>query len=62
MKGWLPLAGIGLLAALAGTSLFLAGRHAAPPVIESGPVDATPDDSQIESVHNGAGFGTGMSE
>lgn len=42
MKGWLPLAGIGLLAALAGTSLFLAGRHAAPPVIESGPVDATP--------------------
>jgi thiol-disulfide isomerase/thioredoxin len=42
MRGWLPLAGIGLLATLAGVSLLLAGRHAAPPAMESGPVDATP--------------------
>lgn len=42
MKGWLPFAGIGLLAALAGVSLYLAGRNATPPAIESGPVDVTP--------------------
>ena len=42
MRGWLPLAGIGLLAALAGVSLWLAGRNAVAPAIESGPVDATP--------------------
>ena len=42
MRGWLPLAGIGLLAALAGVSLYLAGRNAAPPAIEAGPVDASP--------------------
>jgi thiol-disulfide isomerase/thioredoxin len=42
VKGWLPFAGIGLLAALAGVSLWLAGRNATPPAIESGPIDATP--------------------
>ncbi len=42
MNRWLPLAGIGLLAGLAGVSLFLAGRHASPPAIEAGPVDASP--------------------
>jgi thiol-disulfide isomerase/thioredoxin len=42
VKGWLPLAGVGLLAALAGVSLFLAARHAAPPAVQPGPVDATP--------------------
>jgi thiol-disulfide isomerase/thioredoxin len=42
VKRWLPFAGIGLLAALAGTSLWLAGRNAAPPAIQSGPIDASP--------------------
>jgi thiol-disulfide isomerase/thioredoxin len=42
LKRWLPFAGIGLLAALAGTSLWLAGRSATPPPIQSGPVDASP--------------------
>jgi thiol-disulfide isomerase/thioredoxin len=42
MNRWLPFAGIGLLAALAGISLWLAARNAAPPALESGPVDASP--------------------
>jgi thiol-disulfide isomerase/thioredoxin len=42
VRRWLPFAGIGLLAALAGTSLWLAGRNASPPPIQSGPVDASP--------------------
>jgi thiol-disulfide isomerase/thioredoxin len=41
MKGWLPFAGIGLLAGLAGVSLWLAGRHAAPPPPPSGPVEVS---------------------
>ena len=42
MKGWLPLAGVALLAALAGVSLLLAGRSASPPALEAGPVEASP--------------------
>lgn len=42
MKGWLPFAGIGLLAALAGVSLWLAGRNATAPAMEAGPIDASP--------------------
>lgn len=42
MRGWLPLAGVALLAALAGISLRLAERHSAPPPIPSGPVEASP--------------------
>lgn len=42
MKPWLPFAGIALLAALAGVSLLLAGRHAAPPAPKAGPVEASP--------------------
>lgn len=41
MKGWLPFAGIGLLAGLAGVSLWLAGRHATPPAPPSGPVEVS---------------------
>ena len=41
MRGWLPFAGVGLLAALAGVSLWLAGRHAAPPSPPSGPVEVS---------------------
>ncbi len=41
MNRWLPFAGIGLLAALAGISLMLAGRQVSPPAIESGPVEAS---------------------
>jgi thiol-disulfide isomerase/thioredoxin len=41
MKGWLPLAGIGLLAALAGASLWLAGNHSAPPPTATGPVQVS---------------------
>jgi len=39
---WLPLAGIALLAALAGTSLWLAGRGADVPQLQAGPVEVTP--------------------
>jgi thiol-disulfide isomerase/thioredoxin len=42
MKRYLPFAGIGLLAALAGLSLWLAARNATTPAIEPGPVDASP--------------------
>jgi thiol-disulfide isomerase/thioredoxin len=42
VRRYLPFAGIGLLAALAGGSLWLAGRNAVPPPIEAGPVEATP--------------------
>lgn len=42
MRLWLPLAGIGLLAALAGISLWLADRTATAPALQSGPVDASP--------------------
>ncbi|MCM2329079.1 MAG: TlpA family protein disulfide reductase [Lysobacter sp.] len=55
MRGWLPLAGIGLLAALAGVSLWLAGRHAAPPPMESGPVDVTPAAIQAARFVDGEG-------
>ncbi len=41
MKGWLPFAGIGLLAALAGVALWLAGRQAAPPAPPPGPVEVS---------------------
>lgn len=55
MKGWLPLAGVGLLAALAGVSLWLAGRHASPPAIEAGPVDASPAAIQSAQFRDGDG-------
>lgn len=42
MKAWVPFAGIGLLAALAGGSLWLAGRDAGSPAAESTPVEAAP--------------------
>jgi thiol-disulfide isomerase/thioredoxin len=42
VRAYLPFAGVGLLAALAGVSLWLAGRNAAPPAIEAGPVEASP--------------------
>lgn len=42
MRRWLPFAGIGLLAALAGVSFWLAGRNATAPDIQAGPVDASP--------------------
>ena len=55
MKGWLPLAGIGLLAGLAGVSLLLAGRHAQPPAIEAGPVDASPAAIHAAQFRDGEG-------
>lgn len=55
MKRWLPFAGIGLLAALAGVSLWLAGRNAIPPALESGPVDASPAAIQSARFRDGAG-------
>jgi len=55
MKGWLPLAGIGLLAGLAGVSLWLADRHATPPAIEAGPVDASPAAIQSAPFRDGDG-------
>lgn len=55
MKGWLPLAGVGLLAALAGVSLFLADRHATSPALQSGPVDATPAAIQSARFTDGEG-------
>ena len=55
MKGWLPFAGIGLLAALAGVSLLLAGRHATPPPIETGPMDASPAAIQAAQFTDGDG-------
>jgi thiol-disulfide isomerase/thioredoxin len=55
MKGWLPLAGIGLLAALAGVSLFLAGRHASPPPTKAGPVEVTPAAIQAARFADGNG-------
>lgn len=42
MKGWLPFAGIAILATLAGTSLFLAGRESAAPQPAQGSVEVTP--------------------
>ena len=55
MKGWLPLAGVGLLAGLAGVSLWLAGRHASPPPIEAGPVEASPAAIQAAQFRDGEG-------
>lgn len=55
MRGWLPFAGIGLLAALAGVSLWLAGRNATPAAIESGPVDASPAAIQAAQFTDGDG-------
>jgi thiol-disulfide isomerase/thioredoxin len=42
VKGWLPFAGIAVLATLAGTSLFLAGRESAAPEPAPGAVEVTP--------------------
>jgi thiol-disulfide isomerase/thioredoxin len=42
MRRWLPLAGIGLLAALAGVSLWLAGRSADHAALDPGSVDVSP--------------------
>lgn len=55
MKGWLPLAGIGLLAGLAGVSLMLAGRHAQTPAIEAGPIDASPAAIHAAQFRDGEG-------
>jgi thiol-disulfide isomerase/thioredoxin len=55
VKGWLPVAGVSLLAALAGVSLWLAGRHATPPAIEAGPVDASPAAIQSAPFRDGDG-------
>ena len=55
MKRFLPFAGIGLLAALAGVSLWLAGRNANPPAIESGPVEASPAAIQTAPFADGDG-------
>lgn len=42
MKAWIPFAGVGLLAALAGASLWLAGRGTASPPPEATQVEASP--------------------
>lgn len=55
MKAGLPLAGVALLAALAGFSLYLAGRHAEPLAIPAGPVDATPAAIQSARFEDGEG-------
>ena len=55
MRRWLPLAGIGLLAGLAGISLWLAERHSAPPTLQSGPVDASPAAIQAARFADGDG-------
>lgn len=55
MRRWLPLAGIGLLAALAGVSLWLAGRDSTHPALESGSVDASPAAIQTARFTDGDG-------
>ncbi|HEX4942852.1 MAG TPA: redoxin family protein [Usitatibacteraceae bacterium] len=55
MRRWLPLAGIGLLAVLAGVSLWLAGRDAAPRPLEPGPIDASPAAIQVARFSDGDG-------
>jgi thiol-disulfide isomerase/thioredoxin len=55
MRGWLPLAGIGLLVGLAGASLWLAGRHAQPPAIEAGPIDVSPAAIHAAQFRDGEG-------
>jgi thiol-disulfide isomerase/thioredoxin len=55
MKGWLPLAGIALLAGLAGVSLWLAGRHSQPPAIEAGPVEVSAAAIQAAQFRDGSG-------
>jgi thiol-disulfide isomerase/thioredoxin len=55
MKRWLPFVGIGMLAALAGISLWLAGRHATPIAPQPGPVDATPAAIQSAQFVDGDG-------
>ena len=62
MKRWAPFAGIALLAALAGVSLWLAGRNAAPPALESGPVDASPAAIQATRFEDGDGRGRTLAE
>lgn len=42
MKAWVPFAGVGLLAAVAGISLWLAGSRAPPAAPESGRIEAAP--------------------
>jgi thiol-disulfide isomerase/thioredoxin len=41
MKAWVPFAGVGFLAALAGTSLWLAGSPTPDPTPKPGPVEAS---------------------
>ncbi len=57
MNRWLPFAGVGLLAALAGLSLWLAGNSATSPALAPGPIEASPAAIQAARFTDPAGQG-----